>query len=204
MTSSRGNSIYRCANYSEGSRRKGKKCGHCAVKREQFEQAVFAKIRSKVLLDDRERLEAAIAKELARRSSPAPQADKAATRRQMAKLDSQIEKATEQLLLIDADILPAAQDKLRELKARRAALEHTAAKPAAPQITPKLIADQMWALDEVLRTAAPVTVRHATREGKPIRKRRYAFSESFAAIAYGELAQATGEDRYYARRQAPR
>ena len=37
---------------------------------------------------------------------------------------------------------------------------------------------------------------HVTREGKPIRKRRYAFSESFAAIAYGELAQATGEDQY--------
>ena len=33
---------------------------------------------------------------------------------------------------------------------------------------------------------------HLTREGKPIRKRRYAFSESFASIAYGELAQATG------------
>ena len=29
-----------------------------------------------------------------------------------------------------------------------------------------------------------------------IRKRRYAFSESFAAIAYGELAKATGEDEY--------
>ena len=37
---------------------------------------------------------------------------------------------------------------------------------------------------------------HVTREGKPIRKRRYAFSESFASIAYGELAQATGEDAY--------
>jgi N-acylglucosamine 2-epimerase len=37
---------------------------------------------------------------------------------------------------------------------------------------------------------------HVTREGKPIRKRRYAFTESFAAIAYGELAQATGEDHY--------
>jgi N-acylglucosamine 2-epimerase len=37
---------------------------------------------------------------------------------------------------------------------------------------------------------------HVTREGKPIRKRRYAFSESFAAIAYGELAQATGSDEY--------
>ena len=40
---------------------------------------------------------------------------------------------------------------------------------------------------------------HVTREGKPIRKRRYAFSESFAAIAFGELALATGDDRYAAR-----
>ena len=37
---------------------------------------------------------------------------------------------------------------------------------------------------------------HVTREGRPIRKRRYAFSESFAAIAYGELAKATGDSRY--------
>ncbi len=37
---------------------------------------------------------------------------------------------------------------------------------------------------------------HVTREGLPIRKRRYAFSESFAAIAYGELAQATGDEAY--------
>lgn len=35
-----------------------------------------------------------------------------------------------------------------------------------------------------------------TREGRPLRKRRYAFSESFAAIAFGELAQATAEARY--------
>ena len=35
-----------------------------------------------------------------------------------------------------------------------------------------------------------------TREGKPIRKRRYAFSESFASIAYGELAKATGDDQF--------
>lgn len=37
---------------------------------------------------------------------------------------------------------------------------------------------------------------HLTREGRPIRKRRYAFSESFAAIAFGELAKATGEQAY--------
>ena len=35
-----------------------------------------------------------------------------------------------------------------------------------------------------------------TREGAPLRKRRYAFSEAFAAIAFGELAQATGEQSW--------
>ena len=37
---------------------------------------------------------------------------------------------------------------------------------------------------------------HVTREGEPLRKRRYGFSESFAAIAYGELFKATGEELY--------
>ena len=35
---------------------------------------------------------------------------------------------------------------------------------------------------------------HLTRDGRPIRKRRYAFTESFAAIAYGEYAQAARND----------
>lgn len=35
---------------------------------------------------------------------------------------------------------------------------------------------------------------HVTRDGQPIRKRRYAFSESFAAIAYAAHARATGSD----------
>ena len=37
---------------------------------------------------------------------------------------------------------------------------------------------------------------HVTREGQPIRKRRYAYSETFAAIAFGELAQATGDSHW--------
>ena len=37
---------------------------------------------------------------------------------------------------------------------------------------------------------------HVTRDGTPIRKRRYAFSESFASIAFGELARATGKAEY--------
>jgi len=35
-----------------------------------------------------------------------------------------------------------------------------------------------------------------TREGKPLRKRRYVFSESFAAIAYSSLFRATREPEY--------
>ncbi len=35
---------------------------------------------------------------------------------------------------------------------------------------------------------------HLTRDGRPIRKRRYAFSESFAALAYAATAKASGDD----------
>jgi N-acylglucosamine 2-epimerase len=35
-----------------------------------------------------------------------------------------------------------------------------------------------------------------TRDGRPLRKRRYAFGESFAAIAFGELFKATGDEEY--------
>jgi len=36
---------------------------------------------------------------------------------------------------------------------------------------------------------------HVTREGRPLRKRRYAYSEAFAAIAHAAFAKATGEER---------
>lgn len=37
------------------------------------------------------------------------------------------------------------------------------------------------------------------RQGRPLRKRRYRYSEVFAALAYGALAQATGDSRFAAR-----
>ncbi len=37
---------------------------------------------------------------------------------------------------------------------------------------------------------------HVSDKGLPIRKRRYSFTESFAAIAFGELAKATGQQKY--------
>ncbi len=40
---------------------------------------------------------------------------------------------------------------------------------------------------------------HVTREGRPVRKRRYAFSEAFATIAHAAYAKATGDARSAAR-----
>ncbi|MCA9080001.1 MAG: AGE family epimerase/isomerase [Planctomycetaceae bacterium] len=37
---------------------------------------------------------------------------------------------------------------------------------------------------------------HVTRDGQPIRQRRYAYSESFAAIAFAAHARATGNERF--------
>lgn len=40
---------------------------------------------------------------------------------------------------------------------------------------------------------------HVTRDGKPIRKRRYYFSETFAVIAFAAYAQASGDEKYAAK-----
>ncbi len=63
---------------------------------------------------------------------------------------------------------------------------------------------------EAARLGAEFVRRHAfdkdgrmffslTREGKPLRKRRYIFSEAFAVIAFAEFAAASGEERYLKR-----
>jgi len=165
LTQRNGQFLYRCANYSEGTRRKGKKCGHCAVNRPQFEDAVFDRLREKVLVQDRGRLEIAIQLELERRQANIRPIDHSGIKRQIAKLDRQIDKATEQLLMIDADLLPAAQAKLRELKNRREQLADSAVEPQTPRVpSADEIADQLWSIDETLRTAEPVAVRHVLRE----------------------------------------
>lgn len=54
----------------------------------------------------------------------------------------------------------------------------------------------LWFLEE--KCTDPADGRlffHVTRDGTPIRKRRYAFSESFAAIAFAAHAAATGSDQ---------
>ena len=155
-------SYYRCANYSEGTRRKGQKCGHCAVEREKFEAAVFDRLRDALLRQDRSRIEAAIERELARRATP--QATPRGSKREIAKLESQIEKATSQLLLIDADLLPAAQGKLREMRQQLERLQTLPITQKRALPSAKEIADKLWSIDESLRTSEPVVARGLLRD----------------------------------------
>lgn len=51
-------------------------------------------------------------------------------------------------------------------------------------------------LDQHRGVRAPKLYFTVTRDAKPLRMRRYYYSESFAAIAYASMAKATGERRY--------
>ncbi len=143
-----------------GSYHRDRSCGWCGVNREMIERAVFTKIRQKLLMGSRERLEAAIQKALDRRR---PDGEPRCNKRELAKLDRQIEQATERMLLIDADLLPIAQRKLRELTEQRTRLAgRTATKaPQRPLPSAREIANEAWRLDEIMQEASPAAVRHA-------------------------------------------
>lgn len=147
--------FYLCGSYHHAGA-----CGWCSMPQQKIEELVFAKIREHVLLGSRERLEASIQKALDRRKQPAVPTVR---RSDIDKLDGQIAKATERMLLIDDDLLDGAQRKLRELKSRRdamvAASAVTAKQVKAP--TARAIAADAWRIDEVLREASPSAVRHA-------------------------------------------
>ena len=166
MTVSGGSFMYRCSNYSE-ARSTGTRCVHCSVDVKQFEAAVFDRIREVVLRGDRNRLEAAIRKALKQRKLESQtESDTAAKiKGQLAQLDSQIGKAAERMLMIDEDLLPTAQAKLRELKERRDKLaEPVETVQQRPLPSPKQIADNLWKLDEIIRTDTPQAARQALSE----------------------------------------
>jgi len=153
--------LYRCANYSEGTRRKGRKCGHCAVDRQRIEKTVFDCVVGS-LLDNRPRLEKAIKAELAKRKDGVSSVDKRHVEKQLAKLDSQIEQAVSRMLLIDDEDIADAKKAVRRLRDERervAAMLSEAETPALPAA--KEIIDDLRTFDETLRSADPKTARHA-------------------------------------------
>lgn len=135
-------------------------CGWCSLPQAVVEAAIFGKIRERLLLGSRERLEAAIDAALAKRQPAAAPAVKAGD---IKKLDRQIEAAAERLLIIDEDLLPEAQHRVRVLKERRAELVAMASPKARTHALPSAreIAAEAWRLDEIMREAPASAVRNA-------------------------------------------
>jgi hypothetical protein len=149
----------RWENYLCGTYHHQGECAWCALPQATIEAAVFGKIRQRLLLGSRERLEAAIEAALSRRQPAAP----AVKASDIKKLDRQIDAAAERLLIIDEDLLPEAQQRLRSLKERRAELAALASPKARTRALPSAreIAAEAWRLDEIMREAAPSAVRNA-------------------------------------------
>lgn len=150
---------YTCSSYlSNGT------CGCRYVQRPRFEQAVFQKIRSHVLLGSVDRLEAAVQRELDRRATAKP--DNKAAIRELAKLDAQIERAGDRLLMIDDELVPDLQERLKAMKQRRDLLAGSIESEArtAPCASAKAIAAKVWELDKIMREESPTAVRNALHQ----------------------------------------
>ena len=148
---------YVCATYH-----KARGCGYCVVPQEAILTAVANTIREAVLKGSPERLERAVAAELARREKAADSNDRRQrTERELARLDNQIKRATQRLLIVDDSLVRDLERELLSLKDRQARLAAERVKPGDKrELSPKEIAAGVWKLDEILRTASPSKVRN--------------------------------------------
>lgn len=139
-------------------------CGCKTIMREKIELAVFQAIREKVLMGSMDRLETAVQRELDRRAKP--KSNSGAAKRELAKLNQQIERAADRLLAVDDDLVPDLQERLKSLKQRRDLLAESIAEeaPRRRPVTAKAIAAKVWELDKIMRDASPTVVRNALQQ----------------------------------------
>ncbi len=166
-------------------------CGCKTIPREKIEGAVFRSIREKLLLGSADRLEKAVQRELDRRAKP--KANNAASKRELAKLDSQIDRAGDRLLTVDDDLVADLEKRLKALKQRRDLLAESIA-GAAPKrrpMTAKAIAAKVWELDQIMRDASPTVVRHALQQIIAEIRLDFRFKEKTAKRTRYEFAGAT-------------
>ncbi len=155
---SRTSKTYLCSRYHAGHG-----CGHCHVHRDSMLRAVAAKLREHVLMGSQSKLEQAIQKELDRRRAPV--VDDSATRRKLAKLDGQIERAARRMLACDDAVVGDVEKQLVGLRRERDSLAATVGKvPTKPLPSAREIAAKVWELDRILTEASPTQVRLALRQ----------------------------------------
>jgi len=151
---------YLCSTYH-----KGKGCGYCAVPQGAMLKAVADIIRKKVLRGSIGRLHKAIERELAcRYSHDSTAAQKERLQEKIARFDNQIDRAAERLLQVSDSVLPKVEEKLDQLGRERdaaAAELKSIVPPKSPLLDARRIAEQVWQLDDVLRSAPASEARAA-------------------------------------------
>lgn len=148
-----GNYYYLCSNYNDGAHKTGVKCAHCAVKRETLEAEVIAKLKRFVFMGSHAALKREIAAVLAERDRPAGSDERRRLKARLAALSAKVEKATSQILLLDSEVVPLAQAKLKELIRERDDCErelHRATTAKAEQPDAAMIAKGLWRIPELL------------------------------------------------------
>lgn len=147
---------YRCSAYHAG-----RSCGCCEVQQDVMLEVVRKKIREKVLLGSMERLERAIAKRLDADATRGPEASREVLRREIAKLEKQLDRGAERLLSVSAALVPTLEKKLLEIRHKRDELQQRLRELRAPKpkLCPKEVAQRLWQLDSVFDRADAGTLR---------------------------------------------
>lgn len=160
-----GSRFYTCSTYVQRYEDDGRTCDFCSVRMDSLEAAVLKLISERLLLGSPEKLEAEIARILKRNGGRTAKNATADVKRRLAKLDGQIERATDQLLLIDPDFLPAAQEKLRAMRAEREALAaQLAPRDLQAMPTAAQIAATAWELPRIMERGEPEVARVAVQQ----------------------------------------
>lgn len=149
----------------------GKYLSHSGCHCHQISNAVAMRlvasaVREHVLYGTLERLTEVIAQRLAKRAKEAPKVDAAEIRKQMAAIDSKLEAAAERLVSVAPSLVKTVEAKMLDLQRQREGLqERLQAKPKPrKQPSAKVIAAEVWKLDDLLRDGSPTRIRHALRQ----------------------------------------
>ncbi|QDU18456.1 recombinase family protein [Urbifossiella limnaea] len=153
--------IYRCGSYFTQGR-----CGPRTVNERVVIEQIAQVLQSRLLVPaERERLEAEVRRQAEQRSGPDEQTVKG-LRMKQAKLDANIAKATDNLLLMDADLIPTMQAKIRQWKQERATAQEELdrATRQSPAGSVAHVVGKVEQLVEVMKAGDPALVRTVVRE----------------------------------------
>jgi site-specific DNA recombinase len=149
-------------NYICSSYMLGKGCGYCFVSQKTIHNLVAAKIREDIVGSSFERLKDRIRKMLNEQSSANAGASE---KTRLAKLDRQIDAASQRLLIVNQRLFAQMESKLLEMKEQRDRMAEAIHKTENPRIgTVDEYAQKLWDLSTIFETSEASFVRARLRE----------------------------------------